>query len=154
MRVNPGLIQVVLHQLLTNAEQALLNGHRRIEVRVFVGPDTVRCEIEDNGEGLPLDDWTSTLAPFFSTKGAFARDPHHAALEGTGLGLTVARHLLALHEGQLELRSAPAEGTTVLFTLPRADPALVGMTLDGPVLLDISGEPSGPRLRFERTPPK
>jgi hypothetical protein len=152
--VNPGLIQVVLHQLLTNAEQALFDGRRRIVVRLFAGPDTVRCEIEDNGEGLPIEDWTSTLAPFFSTKGAFARDPHHAALEATGLGLTVARHLLALHEGQLELRSAPGEGTTVLFTLPRADPAPVGMTLDGPVLLDISGDPRGPRLRIERTPPK
>jgi PAS domain S-box-containing protein len=154
VRVNPALIQVVLHQLLTNAEQALLNGQRRIVVRVFGTPDAVRCEIEDNGEGLPIDDWTSTLAPFFSTRGAFARDPHHAALEATGLGLTVARHLLALHQGQLELRSAAAEGTTVLFTLPRADPAPVGMTLDGPVLLDISGDPRGPRLRIERTPPK
>ena len=149
VRIDPGLIQVVLHRILTNAEQALLNGRRRIEVRVFATPDTVRCEIEDNGEGLPIDDWTSTLAPFFSTKGAFARDPHHAALEATGLGLTVARHLLALHQGQLELRSAPAEGTTVLFTLPRADPALVGMSLDGPVLLDIAGNPHGPRLRLE-----
>ena len=154
VRVNPGLMEVVLHQLLTNAEQALLNGRRRITVRVFAGSDTVRCEIEDNGEGLPIDDWTSTLAPFFSTKGAFARDPHHAALEATGLGLTVARHLLALHQGQLELRSAPGEGTTVLFTLPRAEPASVGMSLDGPVLLDIADNPRGPNLHIERTPPK
>ncbi len=121
MRVNPQLLRMVLRQLLTNAEQALTDGLRRIEVRVLPSDDTVRCEIHDTGVGLPIDDWTLAPAPFFSTKGAFALDPSRTSQEGTGLGLTVSRHLVALHEGQLELRSVPGEGTTAIIILPRAD---------------------------------
>jgi PAS domain S-box-containing protein len=120
VRVDPKLLRVVLRQLLTNAEQSLLDAERRIEVRVLVGSDPVRCEIQDNGEGLPTEDWTRHLALFFSTKGAFAHDPAHAALDATGLGLTVSHHLLALMQGHLELRSLPGQGTTAIVTLPRA----------------------------------
>jgi PAS domain S-box-containing protein len=130
VRVNPRLLRVVLHHLLTNAEQALVNGRRQIEVRVRADADAGRCEIRDTGEGLPMEDWTRALAPFFSTKGAFARDAQHAAVEATGLGLTVSRHLLTLHEGQLDLRSVPGEGTTAIFTLPRADRSAAAARVD------------------------
>ena len=89
---------------------------------MLAGEGTVACEIHDTGEGLPPEVGTRPTAPFFSTKGAFARDPAHAAQEATGLGLAVSRHLLALHGGRLELRSVPS-GTTAAIILPRAEPS-------------------------------
>jgi signal transduction histidine kinase len=120
---NPRLLKTVLRHLFTNAEQALLNrDHRRIGVRVLARDGDVACEIRDSGEGLPTPDWLTVLAPFYSTKGPFARDTAHAAMEAVGLGLTVSQHLLALHGGRLELRSTPGEGTTATIVLPQAQP--------------------------------
>jgi signal transduction histidine kinase len=157
VRVNPRLLRVVLRQLLTNAEQALSDGLRRIEVRVLPNGDTVRCEMHDTGVGLPTDDWTLALAPFFSTKGAFALDPSRAAHEGTGLGLTVSRHLLALHEGQLELRSVPGEGTTAVIILPRADTpeseSRAAAVLGDTVRRDPQNPPRGPHRQDEHPSP-
>ena len=79
------------------------------------------CEIQDTGAGLGVADWTVALAPFYSTKGPFARDPTQAGIEATGLGLTVSQHLVALHGGHLELRSLPGEGTIAKILLPRGD---------------------------------
>jgi two-component system sensor histidine kinase AtoS len=45
--------------------------------------------------------------PFFTTRP-----------DGTGLGLTVARHWVARHEGTLRVESTPGLGTTVRVALP------------------------------------
>jgi signal transduction histidine kinase len=121
VRVNRRMLRTILHHLLSNARDASAQSdHQTIEVRVSATDEGVRCEIKDTGEGLPGDDWTLPMVPFFSTKGAFARNPARAAQEAAGLGLTVSQHLLALHGGHLELRSVPGEGTTAALVLPRA----------------------------------
>jgi signal transduction histidine kinase len=137
VRVNRRMLRTVLRHLLANAEQALVRSDRRvIEVRVFATDEAVCCEVRDSGEGLPGDDRALPMAPFFSTKGAFASDPARAAQEAAGLGLTVSQHLLALHGGHLELRSDPDEGTTAALVLPLAGvvapPPAEAVRHDGP----------------------
>jgi PAS domain S-box-containing protein len=154
VRVNRRLLRVVLQHLLSNAEQAVVGKARpRIEVRVFAGDQEVRCEIRDNGEGLPTDDPTLPMAPFFSTKGPFARDPAHAAQEATGLGLTVSQRLLLLHGGNLELRANPEGGTTATIILPRGDlsPTSEGTAALGPesVRGDVPESAQGPHGKEE-----
>jgi nitrogen-specific signal transduction histidine kinase len=61
------------------------------------------------------------LGPFVSTKGAFGRDAAHAAIEATGLGLTVTQHFLKLHGGRLELARQPKGGTIATIFLPRLE---------------------------------
>jgi signal transduction histidine kinase len=142
VQVNPRLLKVVLRHLVTNAEQALLNRlRRRLDVRVLAVEGKVGCEIQDTGEGLPTADWTAVLAPFYSTKGPFAREGEQAALDATGLGLTVSQHLLALHGGRLELRSTPGEGTTARFFLPRAEAVRAGSET---IRADAPAEVAGP----------
>jgi signal transduction histidine kinase len=122
VRVNQQMIKTVLRHLYLNARQALPpDRRRRIQVRVFARADFVGCSITDNGEGLQVEDWAQLLAPFVSTKGPYAHDAHHAAFDAAGLGLTVCRHLLALHGGRLELRAQPDAGTSAVFFLPRAE---------------------------------
>jgi signal transduction histidine kinase len=137
VEVNPRMLKVVLRNLLTNAAQAV-HGHerRRIDVRVYASTGDVYCEIQDTGDGLPTADWTNVLAPFFSTKGPFARDPAQRNVDALGLGLTVSQHLLALHGGRLELRSTAGEGTTAVVVLPRR-----GVLVDRPVTSPSQGAP-------------
>jgi signal transduction histidine kinase len=157
VRVNRRMLKTVLGHLLSNAEQALAPGtRRRIEVRVFARADAVCCEVEDSGEGLPTHDWARMLAPFYSTKGPFARDAEHAALEATGLGLTVSQHLLSLHGGRLELRANPSGGTTAAVVLPRGDQLPAARLADRPEpkrrRADAPAEPREPHAAPELTP--
>jgi PAS domain S-box-containing protein len=148
VRVNPRMVRVVLGHLLTNAEQALEHAARReVAVRVFVADGAVRCEVEDTGEGPPDGGGAAWLpAPFASTRGAFARDPAHAAQEAAGLGLAVCQHLLALQRGRLELRGSPGGGATAAFVLPRADAAPSAAT---PARRDLTaGAPYEPAREF------
>jgi signal transduction histidine kinase len=145
VRINRRMIRVVLRHLLTNAEQAVANSPtRRILIRLSTQDADVCCAIEDTGEGLATDDWTALLAPFYSTKGPFARDAVHAAQPGTGLGLTVCHHLLKLHGGRLELQSKPGEGTTAVMLLPRNEPAKLVQTAEDQVRADSPSHPRGP----------
>jgi signal transduction histidine kinase len=91
-----------------------------------------------------MDDWTAVLAPFYSTKGPFARDAAHAAQPGTGLGLTVCHHLLALHGGRLELHSNAGEGTCAVMYLPRSEPARTTQTAEDQVRADSASQQRGP----------
>jgi len=121
VEINPRMIKTILRSLLMNAEEALAQQEQQqIQVRVYGGATEVRCEIQDSGPGLPTGDWTATLAPFYSTKGAFARDAASAAIDALGLGLTVSQHLAALHGGRIELQSVRGEGTRATLILPRA----------------------------------
>ncbi|MGH9677416.1 MAG: sensor histidine kinase, partial [Candidatus Acidiferrum sp.] len=153
VRVNRRLIRTVLGHLLRNARQALMDGpHGRIQMPVYEREETLRCEIQDNGEGLPSGDCSQVLQAFFSTKGAFARDATHAAQEAVGLGLTVCQHLLALHGGHLEIRGAPGEGTTATMVLPAySDPeaASDAVSMDT-ARVDASARTRGPHGRPNR----
>jgi signal transduction histidine kinase len=53
------------------------------------------------------------MQPFF--RGENARD-----LPGTGLGLSLAWHILKLHDGHLQIESEKGDGTTVTIILPKA----------------------------------
>jgi PAS domain S-box-containing protein len=160
VRINRRMLRTVLHHLLSNARDAVVHSDRKqIEVRVAATDDSIRCEIKDTGEGLPGDDRALPLAPFVSTKGAFAHDPAHAAQEAAGLGLTVSQHLLALQGGHLELRSTPGEGTTAALVLPRASVAEESVA-ESPVSEtlrhDAAADARGPHSRpapVPKTPP-
>jgi cell cycle sensor histidine kinase DivJ len=78
--------------------------------------------VEDTGVGISEDDLPRLGEPFFQARTAY--DRRH---DGTGLGLSIVRGLVALHGGQLEIRSRLGKGTQVHVRLPldceRAFPA-------------------------------
>jgi signal transduction histidine kinase len=89
-------------------------GHVRIlaRPRMAVGRTGVELDVTDTGSGIPPDILPRVFEPFFTTK---------APGQGTGLGLTICRDIVREHGGEIQVRSAVNEGTTVTVWLPAAD---------------------------------
>jgi two-component system cell cycle sensor histidine kinase PleC len=87
----------------------------------------VMVTVEDTGIGMTPDELLVALTPFGQVDGGRSR-----WREGTGLGLPIAKGLVELHGGTLEIVSEKGRGTRVIVILPRADfavaPALDGFT--------------------------
>jgi two-component system, OmpR family, sensor histidine kinase SenX3 len=72
---------------------------------------TVSIAIRDQGIGVLADDLPYLTQPFF--RGNNARH-----MPGTGMGLSLAQHIVDLHGGALKVESREGRGTTVTITLP------------------------------------
>jgi signal transduction histidine kinase len=117
--VDPGHLQQVLINLLTNAIEATPAGGR-VEVkgrpRADDGRPGVAIEVRDTGSGIPGDVLPRIFDPFFSTK---------PAREGAGLGLAICRDLIRSNGSEIQVASRPGEGTTFTVWLPEASPEAV-----------------------------
>lgn len=68
--------------------------------------------VSDNGPGIALEDVAVIFQPF----GRGERT--HDIAKGAGLGLFVVRQIVEAHGGNIEVESAPGEGTTVGVAIP------------------------------------
>jgi len=91
-----------------------------VDVVASVSPDRVRIDVADHGLGIDPDDMPYVFKPFF--RGRRAVD---AQIRGSGVGLSVVRHVIDAHGGDVRIESRPGAGTTVIIELPSA-PAIDG----------------------------
>ncbi len=77
----------------------------------------VAISIQDKGLGIPEEE-QATIFERFETRSKGSRH------RGAGLGLSLVKSIVELHNGRVRLRSTPGAGTTVTVTLPRRHPAL------------------------------
>lgn len=84
-------------------------------VVIEVGDGDGRCVVSvvDDGPGISAMNREAVFEPFHQGHAAVTR-----AREGAGLGLALARRLVELHGGAIDLVSAPGEGATFLIALP------------------------------------
>ena len=111
--------QVVLN-LLSNAVKFTPEGGRvRIALSDVVEgapqPGGIGIIISDTGIGISADDLRKVFAPFEQADSSLTR-----RYEGTGLGLSLVKALVELHQGRVLLRSTPGQGTDVTVWLPPA----------------------------------
>lgn len=100
----------VFLNLVQNAIEACPGGGR-VTIRTRPSaPGRVAIEVSDTGVGIPPENLREVFQPFFTTK-----------RKGTGLGLTIVRHIVEEHGGTVALESRPGAGTTVTVTLPALD---------------------------------
>ena len=113
VKVDPTKIKQVLVNLLMNAIKFTPRGGRVI-VRLAPGQaGQLRITVGDNGIGMTEAEAAEAILPFRQPK-----RPPDGGYAGTGLGLPIAKALVALHGGTLRLASAPDKGTEVTITLP------------------------------------
>jgi len=109
-------VKQVLLNLLSNALKFTPRNGRvtvRAEVRQDALGERVRVSVQDTGIGISKQDLARLAQPFEQVE-----SQHSKTTQGSGLGLALTKALIEMHEGSLELESAPGEGTTVSFTLP------------------------------------
>jgi len=74
--------------------------------------------VSDTGIGIAAKELPRVFERFYRVDKERSRD-----LGGTGLGLSVVRHIALAHGGTVEATSVPGAGSTFTFTIPtRADP--------------------------------
>ena len=107
--IDPAELREVLLNLLFNAADAMPDGGRIVvETRPGQKPRTADLVVRDTGLGMPESVRARIFEPFFSTKGP----------KGSGLGLAVAYSVITRRGGQIDVESAPAQGTVFTINLP------------------------------------
>lgn len=102
-------LKQVFINLIMNASQAMgSEGILKIKT-LRSASGAVQVVISDNGPGIPEAIQKQIFEPFFTTK---------QEGEGTGLGLYLSRNIIAEHDADFELESAPGEGATFRITFP------------------------------------
>lgn len=109
-------VQQILINLVSNAIKFTPDGGR-ILITADVKGNRLRFRVNDNGIGISAGDLEKIGQPFMQVQNAYTRQ-----YEGTGLGLSLVKGLVALHEGEMMIDSAPDCGTTVSISLPLTGP--------------------------------
>jgi len=104
----PDQIKQVVLNILQNAEEATPD-RGTITVSTEVRDSTIKLHIRDTGPGISPENIKKVFDPFFTTK---------SAVKGTGLGLSISHGIIKTHGGNIDIQSAPGEGTTMSITLP------------------------------------
>jgi signal transduction histidine kinase len=91
----------------------LLDLRRTQEKRGMRGQELLRLKVSDHGVGIPERELQRVFAPFVRL--------NESVSEGLGLGLTLVKSLVELYGGDVYVKSAKGEGTTVYVTLPETE---------------------------------
>jgi signal transduction histidine kinase/ActR/RegA family two-component response regulator len=104
-------IREALTNLVFNAVDAMPQGGRLTLATRATAAGQVQIEVRDTGVGMDEDSRRRCLEPFFTTKGE----------RGTGLGLAMVYGMAKRHSANIEIDSAPGQGTCVRLTFRAAD---------------------------------
>ena len=107
------LVQV-FDNLITNAIK-FSPAESTVSVHISNAGPNALIEIQDKGIGIPLAEQEQLFRRFFRASTATSRE-----IQGSGLGLSIAKAIVDLHNGTIEITSGEAVGTTVVVTLPLA----------------------------------
>jgi two-component system sensor histidine kinase VicK len=107
----------VINNLLSNALKFTPDGGT-ITVRVARRASEAEVTVADTGVGIPAH-LQATLFEKFTP----ARRPGLRGERSTGLGMSIIRTLVELHEGRIRFESAEGQGSTFVISLPLSDPS-------------------------------
>ena len=102
---------------LKRAFQNIIDNSKRygtkIKMLIFTKEDECNIKIDDNGPGIPKQNYEDVFKPFFTL------DPSRNKLKGeSGLGLTIASDIIRSHGGDIKLGESDLQGLSVLVILP------------------------------------
>ncbi len=105
-------VQQILINLVSNAIKFTPDGGDVVVGAKRIG-SRLHFWVRDTGIGIAEEDFANLGKPFMQIQNDYTR-----RFEGTGLGLSLVKGLVALHEGTMSIESMPGEGTTVTISLP------------------------------------
>jgi diguanylate cyclase (GGDEF)-like protein len=101
----------ILFNMISNAIKFTDSGYIDISEQIF--GDKLKFSIKDTGTGIEKNNLTRIFSRFDQLEIS-----DRLKYQGSGLGLPIAKKLIELHSGTIEVFSVPGEGTTFSFTLP------------------------------------
>lgn len=104
IRADEEMIEQVLINLLLNAMDAV-KGRENATILLSARLDRfghALLQVRDNGHGIPAEIQERIFIPFFTTKA-----------EGSGIGLSLSRQIMRLHDGSITVRSIPDQETVM-----------------------------------------
>jgi signal transduction histidine kinase len=110
VHADPGLIRIVLENLLGNAWKFT---SRTADPLIEVGFDagTNSYFVRDNGAGFDMEYAHKLFTPFQRLHGA-------GEFQGSGIGLSIVHRIVTRHGGRVWCEASPGKGATFRFTLP------------------------------------
>lgn len=133
-------VQQILINLISNAVK-FTPDNGTISIGARRSGDHFRFWVSDSGIGMSEADLARVGQPFMQIQNDYTRN-----FVGTGLGLSLVKGLVRLHQGGMSIESAPGLGTTVTITLPAAGPSGASnvSALDAASTSQITEAPNGP----------
>lgn len=105
-------LRSAVQNLVGNAVKYSANG-ANVDVTASADGIGVEVRVADRGLGIDAEDLPHIFEPFYRGRRAV-----EAQIRGTGVGLSVVRHVIAAHRGTIGIDSHAGEGTTVTVKLP------------------------------------
>lgn len=115
LNADPALIHHAIGNLLLNAVKYTDEGGK-VVLSVEQGNDGISIRVSDNGPGIPEADLPHICDRFYRLESTRQKYP-----KGTGIGLSIVKSIMELHDGSLNIKSQPGMGTTVTLFFPKRD---------------------------------
>lgn len=116
LKVRPQALHRVFANILQNAliyGRTVLNPVPHVWITVETIDGHVAIRFDDNGPGIPAEKYEDVFRPFVRLE-----ESRNAETGGVGLGLSIARDIVAAHGGEITLDVSPYKGLRVEVTLP------------------------------------
>lgn len=110
VRGNEGLLYTALINLMENG--AKFSPNHKVEINIKIENQILAITFHNEGSVIPANELTQIFEPF--KRGSNARNT-----KGHGVGLSLTRRIVQLHEGKISVGSSKAEGTIFTLLLPK-----------------------------------
>jgi signal transduction histidine kinase len=117
MRIDPKRFHQVVRNIIGNAVKYGPKEGLSIGARLYTQGGSVCLDVTDNGPGIPEDQLGHVFERFYRVDAERTKDT-----ESTGLGLAIAKELVAAHGGSIAVANAEPAGTRFTITLPGSTP--------------------------------
>jgi nitrogen fixation/metabolism regulation signal transduction histidine kinase len=104
--MDPRLIEQVLLNLIRNSIQALVGISTGKSICIVADQDATgeQISVRDNGCGIDTDNMDNIFVPFYTTR-----------TKGSGIGLSFAKQIMRLHNGQISVKSEQEKGSEFIL---------------------------------------
>jgi two-component system phosphate regulon sensor histidine kinase PhoR len=112
LELDPDAVTQAFVNVLDNAEKYSLH-HKQISIRLWRDTNWVVLSVRDQGIGIAAQEQEKIFEKFYRSGDSLVHNT-----KGSGLGLALVRHIMAVHHGHVRVQSRPGEGSVFELWFP------------------------------------
>ncbi len=113
LNIDRDAIKQVLINLIDNAIK-YSSEKKKIDIRLVDSGHGIEIQVQDRGIGMSAEEVNKIFEKFYRAPAAARCDA-----KGVGLGLKIAKHIMAAHRGDIRVESRPGRGSTFKLVFPK-----------------------------------